>query len=181
VYVLIDGIILLVVVGGSRIAAPTRFWRGLFDIARTSIRATAGNFVAAVLVLILSFAVATIPAQKDDPYSFFEMDRLFTGLAPTKVPFQRDHQTCEEWRGDRCAFWLTAVILEQPVDYVSGRSGFFSRNLVITDNQSLLPQRPLTKASHASAFGAAICALPRLIDQTCEVSILQPPISRARI
>ena len=143
--VVTDGVVLLIVGGARNIAAQTGFWYGLVHILRTSLSTGRGGSAAAGLVLFASFAVATLPSQEDEPYGFFNLDGLFTGLAPTKVPFKWDDQRCRPWAGDRCAFWLTAVVFEQPIDYVSGRAGLFSRNLVVTDNQGLLRKRQLNE------------------------------------
>jgi hypothetical protein len=86
--------------------------------------------VALVLGLV-SFFVLTIPAPAERAAEY-NLDRLATSIWPTRVPFDWNDQTCRTWRDDRCAFWITAFFLDQPVDFVTGRSGFWSRNLVVT-------------------------------------------------
>ncbi len=86
--------------------------------------------VACVLGFV-SFFVLTIPApaERADEYN---LDRLATSIWPTKVPFDWNDQACRMSGNDRCAFWITAFFLDQPIDFVTGRSGFWSRNLVVT-------------------------------------------------
>ncbi len=137
-YVFMDICVLLFI--GSALHSP-----GLdapinpFQIVRTHPRHFIVVLSTASLILFSSICIATLPSRED--FEGINLDRLMTSLWPTKVPFDWNNQICREWRGDRCAFWLAASLLEQRIDYVSGRSGLFSRNLVVTDRQVLLQKQ----------------------------------------
>lgn len=134
-YVLIDVGVLLLNHLARRIPDLVGWRNAIWTITRRSFLI---DLFSCLFALFISFLVATIP-MKD----IGDLDQLMAGVWPTKVPFDPNNQTCAEWRGDRCAFWLTALIFEQPIDYVSARQGWLSRNLVITNKQDLLPKRDL--------------------------------------
>jgi uncharacterized protein YjbI with pentapeptide repeats len=128
-YILIDVLMLLIV--GSVAESLRR--RSAFYTAPRSKRQLL--WVSLALVAFSSLCVATLPSGSGDPV--FDLDRAMTRFWPTQVPFGFKQNPCSPNTFQRCAFWLTAFIFEQPIDYVSGRRGIFSRNLVVTDKDRL--------------------------------------------
>jgi uncharacterized protein YjbI with pentapeptide repeats len=138
-YLLID-ILIILVVATTRSQLHLRNWTSSWELGRFF---SANVFLSVLFCassLFLSFTTAVLPAI--DGAWDGRTDGYMTELLPTRVPFDGTKQDCERWRGDRCAFWLTAFMFEQPIDYVSGRRPWFSRNLVVTDKQltSLSPR-----------------------------------------
>jgi uncharacterized protein YjbI with pentapeptide repeats len=141
-YVLIDILMMLSVAVSGRGSMRSR-WISFFDYGTARrVSNILLNLLLWPAMLFISFCVATLPSVgRSSSAAYFNFDSHMTALFPTKVPFDRSSKTCQEWRGDRCAFWLTAIMFEQPIDYVSGRRPWFSRNLVVTDKQVLLHDR----------------------------------------
>jgi uncharacterized protein YjbI with pentapeptide repeats len=147
-YICADLVVLLLVGIGRRAAGE-----GLIRYFRSGIRIS-GNTLLNVLawptILFGAICVATLPA--DVPSLERDIGGFMMHLRPAKVPFDAANQDCKQMDGNRCAFWLTAFIFEQPIDYVSGRRPWFSRNLVVTDKETLLP-------SHGSNSPEAMISL----------------------
>jgi uncharacterized protein YjbI with pentapeptide repeats len=126
----------LLLVGIGRHASNEGLFRRFGSGLRVSGNAIL-NFLTWPTLLFGSICVATLPA--DAPSLERDIGRFMMTLRPTKVPFDVTNQNCKQMNGNQCAFWLTAFIFEQPIDYVSGRRPWFSRNLVVTDKESLFP------------------------------------------
>jgi uncharacterized protein YjbI with pentapeptide repeats len=129
-------------VGIARRFPEMGLWQGLIHLIKGHGRSFSLGLGTSAVVLFLSICVATLPsAFGDDQENSSDLDRLMTSIWPTRVPFDWNNQTCRNWEGDRCAFWLTAAVFEQPIDFVSGRAGLLSRNFVLTDKETLSSPR----------------------------------------
>jgi uncharacterized protein YjbI with pentapeptide repeats len=103
------------------------------------IREFVGKVFLGTAIIFTSVFIATVPAQ--EPGLEQSVERFMTSLWPAKIPFDPLKPECDLNKGQRCAFLPTAAIFEQAIDYVSGRRPWFSRNLVVTDKESLSTSR----------------------------------------
>jgi hypothetical protein len=112
-YVALD-IIILVSIGLSSLTV----WRLKQLRSGFSIKNPFLSLATWPLVLLFSMCVATLPTGTGD---WPDLDYQMTSLWSAKVPFDRNSSRCVRVGIDRCAFWLTAFLFEQPIDYVSSR------------------------------------------------------------
>ena len=128
---IVVGVAILLLHAWMRMDTDEVGWRAVrYRLSRVSFF---GLGVASSVVIAFSFLVATLPTRDNDEQ--FDLDRIATALWSTKVPYDWNDERCQD--GQRCAFWLTAVLFEQPIDYVSGGGGWFSRNLIVVDNEAV--------------------------------------------
>jgi uncharacterized protein YjbI with pentapeptide repeats len=135
-YVMVDVVVLTLIACSS--ITEWRLW-GLFD--QLSIKNPSFSIVSCVLAIFFSLCVATLPSGS---FGYADLDDTMSSLLPTKVPFDRNGGRCVTSEAQRCAFWLTSFLFEQPVDYVSSRRPAFSRSLVVTEKAAVDPGNTTT-------------------------------------
>lgn len=129
-YVALDVVVLLLI-GLSSVSSLRR--DGL--PSESAIKMPLASAILSGIVVIFSICIATLPSGVAGGS---DLDSLMTKLWPASMPFTRGEKSCVP-ESQRCAFWPTAFLFEQPIDYVSSRRPGFSRSLVVTEKTQLVP------------------------------------------
>src|ERR1043165_7979379 len=132
-YVLVDVIILLLIGFSTFARATGRAFADSFGIKLPGL-----SGAASFVVIFFSLCVATLPSGVQ---GVSDLDVVMTRLWPVKVPATWGGWSCTNAE-DRCAFIVTALLFEQPIDFVSSRRPGFSRSLVVTE-KSVVPNATL--------------------------------------